>query len=60
MGNSPFRYLLIGLMLLLDFYVFGALKVVTQSASPKTRSIIFLAYWILSMLALLVLILLPY
>jgi predicted MPP superfamily phosphohydrolase len=47
-------------MLLLDFYVFGALKVVTQSAGPKTRSIIFLTYWILSILALLILILLPY
>ena len=60
MGNSPFRFVLIGLMLLLDFYVFGALKVVTQSAGPKTRSIIFLTYWILSILALVILVALPY
>ncbi len=47
-------------MLLLDFYVFQAVKVVAQGAEPKTKTIIYAVYWILSGLALLLLILLPY
>ncbi len=60
MGNSPFRFVLVGVMILLDFYVFQAVKVLSQSAGPKTRSIIFISYWVVSILALLLLILLPY
>jgi predicted MPP superfamily phosphohydrolase len=60
MGNSPFRFLLVGLMVLLDFYVFGVIKVVSQSAGPKTKSIIFGTYWVLSILALVLLVALPY
>jgi len=59
MRNSPFWFLLIGLMILLDFYVFQALKIVSQSASPKTRMIIYVSYWVLSVLALVLLIILP-
>jgi uncharacterized protein len=59
MRNSPFWFLLLGLMVLLDFYVFQALKVVTYSASPKTRMIIFVSYWVLSVLALILLMILP-
>ncbi len=47
-------------MILLDFYVFQAIKVVAQSAGPKTRSVIFITYWTLSILAILLLIALPY
>ncbi len=60
MRNSPFWFVLIGLMIGLDFYVFQALKLVSQSASPKTRSIIYITYWTISILALLILLLLPY
>lgn len=60
MRNSPFWLIIIGLMLLLDFYVFQALKAVSQQALPKTRSIIFFSYWIISLSALLVFILLPF
>lgn len=59
MRNSPFLIILISLMVLLDFYVFQALKVVTHGASPKARSVIFIIYWSLSILALLLLIFLP-
>jgi predicted MPP superfamily phosphohydrolase len=59
MRNSPFWLVLIGLMVLLDFYVFQALKVVTFQVSPKARTIIFIVYWSLSILALLILLLLP-
>ena len=39
------------IMLLLDTYVFIAIKTVSQSASPRTRTIIFSIYWIISILA---------
>jgi uncharacterized protein len=60
MRNSPFWLFLIGIMILLDFYVFQALKVVSQSAEPKTKSIIYFIYWALSILALLTFLILPY
>ena len=60
MRNTPFWWILIGFMLLLDFYVFQALKVITYSASGRTKTIIFGTYWTLSVLALLVLLILPY
>jgi predicted MPP superfamily phosphohydrolase len=40
------------IMLLLDFYVFVALKTVSQHATPRTRTIIFSVYWIISLLAI--------
>ena len=36
MRNSPFWLIIIGLMLLLDFYVFQAIKTVSQFAVHKT------------------------
>lgn len=60
MRNSPFWIIIIGLMLLLDFYVFQAVKVVAYSAGYKTRSIIFISYWSFSILALLTFISLPF
>ena len=39
------------IMLLLDFYVFQAVKHVSQSASPKARIIIYTLYWSTSALA---------
>lgn len=59
MRNSPFWFLLLGLMVLLDFYVFQALKVVTYTTGQKTRMIIFISYWVLSLLALVLLMILP-
>ena len=38
------------LMLLLDFYVFQAIKFVSNSASPKARAIIYSVYWGISIL----------
>lgn len=46
--------------MLLDFYFFQALKTITQTANPKTRLYIFIAYWIISAGAIIVLIILPY
>lgn len=52
--RSPIGVLIIlFIMFLLDRYVFIALKTVSYQASPKTRSIIFTIYWIISVIAIL-------
>lgn len=48
------------LVLVLDLYVFQAVKAASQSASPRMRSIIYGVYWVTSILALLLLCFLPY
>ncbi|MCU7552428.1 metallophosphoesterase [Chitinophagaceae bacterium LB-8] len=60
MRNTPFWFVIIGLMLVLDFYVFQAIKVVNQAASEKVRTISNIIYWVLSVSALLLFIALPY
>ena len=59
MRSSPIWILLAGLMLLLDFYVFQIIKLLSHSAGPKTKSIIYISYWTISVIALVVLFLLP-
>ncbi|HEY8690438.1 MAG TPA: metallophosphoesterase [Chitinophagaceae bacterium] len=39
-------------MILLDTYVFQAIKMVSHSASPKTKTIIYAVYWTISILAI--------
>ncbi|HET9824141.1 MAG TPA: metallophosphoesterase [Chitinophagaceae bacterium] len=60
MRNSPFWWILIGFMLLLDLYVFQAVKVLTQAAGPKVKLIIHISYWAISALAIITLVILPY
>lgn len=60
MRNSPFFLILIGTMILLDFYVFQGIKVIAQPAGSRAKSIIYITYWTLSILALLTFVLLPY
>ena len=60
MRNTPFWWILICIMVLLDIYCFQALKVVTHSAGARTRNIIFATYWIVSGAAVVMLIILPY
>ena len=59
MRNSGFRWIIIGIMVLLDLYVFQAVKVVSENASPKWKLIIYSIYWMLSGAAILILMLLP-
>ena len=59
MRSSPTWILLAGLMLLLDLYFFQVIKLVSQSASPRTKTIIYTVYWVISVLALVVLFTLP-
>jgi hypothetical protein len=60
MRNSVFWWIFIGFMLSLDFYVFQALRVLTNSAGSRAKLIIHIAYWTVSGLALTMLIILPY
>lgn len=60
MRNSPFWWILIGFMVLVDIYFFQAIKVVTHSAGSKTRTFIYAGYWILSGAAIITLLVLPY
>jgi predicted MPP superfamily phosphohydrolase len=60
MRNSPFWWVLIVFMLALDFYVFQAVKLLTQSSGSKTRLIIHISYWVISVLFVTILIILPY
>ncbi|MBD0332586.1 MAG: metallophosphoesterase [Chitinophagaceae bacterium] len=60
MRNSPFWFLLIGFMVLLDFYVFQAMKILSVSAGHKTKTFVVVTYWGISILAICILLLLPY
>ena len=60
MRNSPFWWILIAVMVLLDIYVFQAVKVIANPASARVRIIIYISYWIVSVAALIVLLILPY
>ena len=48
------------LVLVLDLYVFQAIKTVSQGASPRMRSAIHTGYWVISIVALLILCFLPW
>ncbi|MEO6870536.1 MAG: hypothetical protein ABI168_12870, partial [Ginsengibacter sp.] len=45
-------FIIVAIMLLLDWYVFMALKTVSNGASQKTRGIIFAIYGTISLLAI--------
>jgi predicted MPP superfamily phosphohydrolase len=60
MRNTLGWWIFIGIMILLDFYVFQAIKVIAPSSSPRIRTVIFYAYWIISISAVVTLLILPY
>ena len=60
MRNSVFWWIFLGFMLSLDFYVFQALRVLTNSAGSKAKLITHVVYWTISALAITMLIILPY
>ena len=60
MRNSPFWWILILLMVLLDIYVFQAVKVISHPLSSKLKMIIYSVYWTTSIAAIVVLLILPY
>jgi uncharacterized protein len=60
MRNSGFLWVIIAILALLDIYVFQVVKLVSQSASARAKTIIFAGYWTVSAFTFLLLILLPY
>lgn len=60
MRNSGFIWIIILILLVLDIYVYQALKVVTQGSGQRTRIIIYSSYWLISALAILFLVTMPY
>lgn len=59
MRNTGFLWIMVGIMLVLDIYVFQAIKVVAPSSSPKIRLSIIIIYWLISVSSIALLILLP-
>jgi predicted MPP superfamily phosphohydrolase len=60
MRNSPFWWILIGFMVLVDIYFFQAIKVISHSAGSRTKTFIYAGYWIISASAIITLLILPY
>lgn len=59
MRNPGFLWIIIGIMVVLDLYIFQAIKVVSPS-SPRIRMIIFVLYWLVAAACITTLIILPY
>ena len=60
MRSPGFVWIIVVIMALLDLYIFQIIKTLTSSQSYRFRTILFSAYWALSGLILLLLVLLPY
>jgi uncharacterized protein len=60
MRSSPVWLIMAGFMVLLDFYVFQIVKTLCQGTGSRTRSVIYASYWTISVLALVILFILPY
>ena len=60
MRNSGFWWVIIGIMIVLDIYVYQAIKVVLPEQSPKTRLIIIVLYWLVSITVIGVLVMMPF
>ena len=60
MRRSGFRWVIIAIMLLLDLYVFQAVKLVSHDLPQKIKLIIYGLYWSVSVVAVLLLALMPY
>lgn len=60
MKSSVGSLIFVAIMLLLDWYVFMAIKNVSQGASPKAKTVIYAAFWIVSALSAIFIALMPY
>lgn len=60
MRSSPFWLLFAAFMIGLDVYVFQVVKFLSQSAAPRTKGVINITYWTISIAVVLLLFLLPY
>jgi len=60
MRSSPFWLLFAAFMIGLDIYVFQIVKFLMHSAAPRTKGIVSITYWVVSVLVIVLLFLLPY
>ncbi|MFT3824263.1 MAG: metallophosphoesterase [Chitinophagaceae bacterium] len=60
MRNSGFLWVVVGIMILLDIYIYQAIKVVLPTSSPRLRLTVIIIYWILSAVSVITLAVLPY
>ncbi|MCK9402319.1 MAG: metallophosphoesterase [Chitinophagaceae bacterium] len=60
MRNASTWWIIALIMLLLDLYVYQALKTVTQNSNEKTRMLVQVVYWVISGLTLVTLLSFPY
>jgi predicted MPP superfamily phosphohydrolase len=60
MRKSPFWWVLMAFMLLIDIYFFQALRVVTVDASPGAQIFLYSLYWAFSVAAIVIFWTLPY
>jgi uncharacterized protein len=60
MNNTRFVFIVAAVMAGIDFYVFQVVKMLSQSSSHKSKSIIFTTYWTVSIGILLLFIFLPF
>ncbi|HVM89653.1 MAG TPA: metallophosphoesterase [Puia sp.] len=60
MRSSAFVWIILAIMVLLDFYVFQAVKIVAQNSSHKVKMIVYYSYWGISVAAIIILILIPF
>ena len=57
--RTPYgAFILTAVMLLLDFYIFVAIRTIIQGSSTRTKTIVFSAYWLISILAIICLLIL--
>lgn len=59
MRSPSFSWIIMLIMLALDFYVFQAVKLISNNASPKLRLAIYIVYWSVSAITILLLLLMP-
>ena len=59
MKKSSTWFILAAIMILLDFYVFQAIKTVSQNSSDRTKNIIVYTYWSISAATLIFMLLFP-
>jgi predicted MPP superfamily phosphohydrolase len=59
MRNTGFLWIIIGILVLLDLYVFQVVKLVSNAAGPRFKTLIYGGYWFVSAATVLFLALLP-
>jgi len=60
MRNAGFIWIVALIMSAIDFYVFQVVKMLCQPASPRTKTVVFTAYWTVSIAIIIIFILLPF